>query len=165
MARKKRTSPAADKATQRASALASISPTLDLGNGLTLAAYNAAIAAINAPTTGKLAVYNATLSQLDGQLNDLQAAEKSLNTLSESMLAGTGVKFGKDSDEYEQAGGVRKSERKKAAKKAAAAKTPYARSFPSIRPVTRNDFHVMDVSVLFFVGRIKRAPRGNQVLF
>lgn len=121
MARKKRTSPAADKATQRASALASISPTLDLGNGLTLAAYNAAI---NAPTTGKLAVYNATLSQLDGQLNDLQAAEKSLNTLSESMLAGTGVKFGKDSDEYEQAGGVRKSERKKAAKKAAAAKTP-----------------------------------------
>jgi hypothetical protein len=102
----KRTSPAVDKAVTRAAALASISPTLDLGNGLTLAAYNAAIAAINAPTTGKLAVY------------------KSLNTMSDSMLAGTGVKFGKDSDQYEQAGGVRTSARKKPAKKATAAKAP-----------------------------------------
>lgn len=124
MARIKRKSPAADAATTRASALSSISPTLDLGNGLTLAAYNAAIDAIAHPTTGKLAVYNATLSTLDAQLNDLQAAEKSLNTLSESMLAGVGVKFGKDSNEYEKAGGVRKSERKKPVKKAKPAKTP-----------------------------------------
>ena len=124
MARMKRTSPAADKAVTRAAALASISPTLDLGNGLTLAAYNAAIAAINAPNTGKLAVYNATLSSLDAQLSDLEAAEKALNTMSDSMLAGTGVKFGKDSDQYEQAGGVRTSARKKPANKAPAAKTP-----------------------------------------
>jgi hypothetical protein len=111
MGRKKRTSPAADKAVTRAAALSSISPTLDLGNGLTLDAYNAAIAKINAPNTGQLAVYNAALSSVDGQLNDLQASEKSLNTLSESMLAGVGVKYGKDSNEYEQAGGTRKSER------------------------------------------------------
>jgi hypothetical protein len=101
----KRTSPAVDKAVTRAAALASISPTLDLGNG-------------------KLAVYNATLSSLDAQLSDLEAAEKSLNTMSDSMLAGTGVKFGKDSDQYEQAGGVRTSARKKPAKKATAAKAP-----------------------------------------
>jgi len=111
MARKKRTSPAAEKAVTRAAALSSISPTLDLGNGLTLTAYNAAIAKINAPNTGQLAVYNATLSSLDGQLNNLQAAETSLNTLSESMLAAVGVKYGKDSNEYEEAGGTRKSER------------------------------------------------------
>ena len=54
-------------------------------------------------------------------MNDLQAAEKSLNTISESMLAGVGVKYGKDY-QYEQAGSVRKSECKKPAKKAAAAK-------------------------------------------
>jgi hypothetical protein len=111
MARKKRTSPAAEKAATRAAALSSISPTLDLGNGLTLAAYNAAIAKINTPTTGQLAVYNASLSSLDAQLNNLQASETSLNTMSESMLAGVGVKYGKDSNEYEEAGGTRKSER------------------------------------------------------
>ncbi len=123
MARTKRTSPTADKATTRAAALTSISPTLDLGNGVTLAAYQAAIAAIAAPETGKLAVYNAALSTLDGLLNALEADEKALNTLSEKMLAAVGVKYGKDSDEYEQAGGTRSSERAKPTKKK---KTPPA---------------------------------------
>lgn len=119
MARSKRTSPAADKATTRAAGLASISPTLDLGNGKTLAAYQAAIADIAAPDTGKLAVYNAALSTLDGLLNELQAAEKELNTLSDTMLAAVGVKYGKDSSEYEMAGGTRTSERAAAKKKTA----------------------------------------------
>ena len=119
MARSKRTSPAADKATTRAASLASISPTLDLGNGATLASYQAAIADIAAPETGKLAVYNAALSTLDGKLNELEAAEKALNTLSEKMLSAVGVKYGKDSDEYEQAGGTRTSERAPAKKKTA----------------------------------------------
>jgi hypothetical protein len=117
MSRIKRTSPAVDKAVTRAAALSSISPTLDLGNGSTLAAYNAAIAVINAPITGKLAVYNATLSSLDTQLNDLELAEKNLNNLSQAMLIGVGAKYGMDSNQYESAGGVRKSERKKAVKK------------------------------------------------
>jgi hypothetical protein len=124
MARIKRTSAAADKATTRAAALSSISPALDLGNGLTLAAYNLAIADIAASNTGKLALYNAALSTVDGQLNDLQAAEKALNTLGETMLTGVGVKYGKDSNEYEKAGGVRTSERKKPVRTPAAAKTP-----------------------------------------
>ena len=117
MARIKRTSPAAEKATSRASALSSISPTLDLGNGLTLASYKAVIAGIVDPTTGKLALYNTALSALDGQLNELDSAERSLNALSETMLSAVAVKFGKDSSEYEKAGGVRKSERKKPTKK------------------------------------------------
>ena len=125
MARIKRKSPAAEKATLRADALASISNTLDLGSGLTLASYKAAIKAIADPDTGKLAAYNTALSTLDGQLKDLQASEKSLNNLSESMLAGVGVKFGKDSLEYEKAGGVRKSERKKPVRKK---KTPVAKT-------------------------------------
>jgi len=124
MARIKRTSPAAEKAVTRAAALSSISTTLDLGNGLTLAAYNAAIANINDPKTGKLTLYNAALSALDAQLTDLTAAEKTLNTMSEAMLAGTGVKYGFDSDQYEQAGGVRKSDRKRPVKKLKVPKTP-----------------------------------------
>ena len=54
---------------------------------------------------------------LDGLLNALEADEKMLNTLSEKMLAAVGVKYGKDSDEYEQAGGTRTSERAKPTKK------------------------------------------------
>jgi hypothetical protein len=53
------------------------------------------------------------LSSLDGDLNKLEAAEDALNDLSERMLAGVGVKFTRDSDEYEEAGGVRKSDRKR----------------------------------------------------
>ena len=40
------------------------------------------------------------------------------------MLTGVGVKYGKDSNEYEKAGGVRTSERKKPVRTPAAAKTP-----------------------------------------
>jgi hypothetical protein len=112
MGRLKRTSAVAEKAALRAAALASISPTLDLGNGLTLVAYNAAIQGIAAPTTGKLSIYNATLSLADAQLNDLLTAEKTLSTLSETMLLAVAVKYGKDSNEYEKAGGKRTSERK-----------------------------------------------------
>jgi len=124
MARIKRKSKAAEKAATRAAALSSISPTLDLGNGLTLAAYNAAIDAIAHPLTGKLALYNAALSTLDAQLADLRTSERALNTMGETMLAGVGVKYGFDSDQYEQGGGVRKSDRKRPVRKAKPVKTP-----------------------------------------
>lgn len=112
MGRLKRTSAVAEKAASRAAGMASISATLDLGNGLTLAAYNTAIEAISKPGTGKLAAYNAALAVTDQLLNELEAAEKSLGKLSETMLLAVAVKYGKDSSEYEKAGGVRTSERK-----------------------------------------------------
>lgn len=108
MARRKRSSPSVDAAEPRAAALESIDPALDLGNTLTLVAYKAAITTTNA----KLSTYNTRLSELDGMLNDLQASEKNLDELSARMLAGVGVKFGKNSDEYEKAGGTRTDERK-----------------------------------------------------
>jgi hypothetical protein len=122
MGRPKRTSPAAEKATLRAAGLAAISPTLDLGNGATLVAYNTAIEGITKAVTGKLAVYNATLALADQQLNDLLAAEKAINTLSDTMLTGVAFKYGKDSNEYEKAGGTRVSERKSPARKPKPAK-------------------------------------------
>ncbi len=115
MARKKRTSPTVDAAKIRAASLKSIDAALDLGNGLTLASYNAAIAA----TEGQLDTYNTNLSDLDEQLNGLEAGEKTLADLSERMLSGVGSKFGKDSSQYEQAGGTRKSEIKRGPKKGA----------------------------------------------
>lgn len=41
--------------------------------------------------------------------------------MSERMLAGVAARYGKDSSQYEQAGGVRKSERKRPTRKT---KTP-----------------------------------------
>ena len=65
--------------------------------------------------------YNTKLSEIDGLLNEVQAEEAVLDELSTRMLAAVGVKYGKDSDEYEQAGGTRTSDRKSPARKTAAA--------------------------------------------
>ena len=46
-----------------------------------------------------------------------RAAEKAIRDLSERMLAGVASKYGKDSSEYEMAGGTRKSERKRPTRK------------------------------------------------
>ena len=112
MARRKRTSPAVDRASTRSSALESVDANLDLGNNLTLAAYNTAIS----NTDDLLSEYNTKLSELDGLLNKLETAEAKLDELSGRMLAAVGVKYGKDSDEYEKAGGTRTSERKSSAR-------------------------------------------------
>ena len=125
MARPKRSSQSAQAAQIRANALAGISPTLDLGNGLTVPAFQAVINAISDPdpTKGSLAAYNAELSKLDGMLDSLEKQESTLDDLSGRMLAAVGAKYGKDSNEYEMAGGTRTSERaapKTAAEKAAA---------------------------------------------
>lgn len=108
MARQKRTSAAVTFAESRANALTSIDPALDLGNGLTLADYKTKAAALRT----KNDTYNSDLSDLDAALNAIQADEKALDDLSVRMLAGVGSKYGKDSSEYEQAGGTRTSERK-----------------------------------------------------
>ena len=113
MPRLKRTSKELEKAQQRANNLKSIDPLLDLGNGLTLTAYQAAVSSLQT----RLETYNNQLSALDAQANDLQAEEKSMAALSERMLEGVSVKYGKDSNAYEQAGGVRKSERKRPVRK------------------------------------------------
>jgi hypothetical protein len=117
MARKKRTSPAVGRATKRAAGLASIDPKLDLGNGLTLDAFNAAITA----HSGNVESYNTDLSNLDVALTNIKANEKALDQLSTRMLKGVASKFGEDSDEYEKAGGKRTSERARRQRKAVAA--------------------------------------------
>lgn len=50
----------------------------------------------------------------------MQAAEDRLKDLSERVLLGVATRYGKDSDEYEMAGGIRKSERKRPLRRAKA---------------------------------------------
>jgi|SRR3972149_850027 len=114
MAFKKRTSPVLDKAVTRATSISAITAPLDLGGGLTLAAYQTQIANVRT----KLDAYNALLSSVDSAGDQVDDLERSLADLSERMLAGVGTQFGKDSPEYEAAGGTRKSDHKPRKKKA-----------------------------------------------
>jgi hypothetical protein len=116
MPRPKRQSPAVAKAQKRCAALKSIDPALDLGGGLTCAAFDAAIQA----ALGRLEAYNTALSQVDAALNELQATEKGLAGLSERFLAAVKGRYGGDSTEYEKAGGTRRSERRRRKPKAPA---------------------------------------------
>jgi len=113
MARQKKGSKVIDAALRRAAGLASISENLDLGQGLTLENYRKAISEAQA----KLDAYNELLSKVDAALNEFIAAEKNLRDLSERMLSAVAAVYGKDSDEYEKAGGKRKSERKRPERK------------------------------------------------
>ena len=117
MGRARRLSPALEKSQVRLANIRNIDPALDLGNGLTFAAFNTTVNGLQTA----LADYNKALADADDKLNIVVAAEKQVSDLSERMLAGIAARFGKDSSQYEQAGGVRKSERKPRARKA---KTP-----------------------------------------
>ncbi|MEH2450114.1 hypothetical protein [Nostoc sp.] len=55
--------------------------------------------------------YNAAIAMIDSSRKKLDEMEKTLNQISDKMLVGVGFKYGKNSDEYELAGGVRDSER------------------------------------------------------
>ena len=112
MPRTRRRSATADKADARATALSSINPALELGESLTLAAYKAKITA----TRTALEAYNTLLSNADAALVALEQSESELADLSERMLKGVASEFGRDSVEYEKAGGVRKSKIKRGTK-------------------------------------------------
>jgi uncharacterized protein YukE len=109
MGRVKKSTSHYDDAVQRSAGMKSISPTLDLGNGLTVVAYETAINDFRQ----KLDEYNTSLSEADSRLNTVKDTEKKLRDLSERMINGVASKYGKDSDEYEMAGGIRKSDRKR----------------------------------------------------
>ncbi|OKH48406.1 hypothetical protein NIES30_10300 [Phormidium tenue NIES-30] len=115
MSRRKRLSPTLEKAELRAASMDSIEQKLDLGNGHTLELYWEAINALRA----KQQQYNALLSSVDNLYNELLADERALGEMSEHMLSGVKVKFGRDSYEYEMAGGVRRFDRKRPQRKLA----------------------------------------------
>ena len=109
MARAKRSSRPLKRAERREASVKSIDENFDLGKGLNAKAYADAIGDLRQ----RLADYNTALSTIDRLYSQLQEAERTVNDLSEQILLAVAVKYGKDSHEYEMAGGVRKSERKR----------------------------------------------------
>lgn len=118
MARKKRKSDAVSTSETRAQALGNIDPKLDLGKGLTLKDYSDKVG----ETRDALNEYNALLADSDVALVKLNKLERELRDLSERMLEGVSSRFGKNSDEYQKAGGTRKDQIVRNSAKAKAAK-------------------------------------------
>lgn len=109
MARTKRISKVLESAKVRLAAVKSIDPNLDLGNGVTASDFESRISAADDSLDG----YNTALSLIDERKIAFDRLEKSVNEYHERILLGVASKFGKDSVEYEKAGGTRKSERRR----------------------------------------------------
>jgi len=112
MARLRRTSNVIARANVRSNNLKSISPTLDLGGGLTVAAFDALIAQAEAA----LDDYNQTIASLDEKSNTLDSLLNQTRDMTGRMLAGVGARYGRNSIEYEKAGGVKADEIKRTKK-------------------------------------------------
>lgn len=115
MPRRKRSSDTLERAERRMAGLRSIQHSLDLGNGLTLEAYFQVIET----TRRKLAAYNTALSAIDQTYAEMLESEKSLSELTERMLLGVASKYGRNSNEYEMAGGSRRVRRRRSREKTA----------------------------------------------
>jgi len=109
MPRTRRSSNVIAKAIVRSNNLKAISPPLDLGGGLTVEAFDQLIARTETAQDD----YNQTIALLDEKGNLLDTLLKQVNELSARMLAGVGAKHGKNSNEYEVAGGTRPVEIKR----------------------------------------------------
>lgn len=107
--KKKKRSIVIDKARSRQASLLSVGAKLDFGNGLTTATFDKLLD----DTQKALTAYNTLLSETDQAYNSFQSFEKSLADTSDRMLTGIATQYGKNSDEYEMAGGTRKSERRR----------------------------------------------------
>ncbi|MBK8627416.1 MAG: hypothetical protein IPN86_18165 [Saprospiraceae bacterium] len=115
--RRKIFSAVVENAQKRAAGLRSISTDLDLGNGLTLKAYETEIEALSKHVND----YNETLAGLDAQILMIRDVERKVRDWTERMLEGVSARFTKNSDEYSRAGGIRKVDRKR----------PFRRQAPS----------------------------------
>ncbi|MBW4660214.1 MAG: hypothetical protein KME15_16180 [Drouetiella hepatica Uher 2000/2452] len=110
MSRKKKyNSVTLEKAQTRLAALKSINTALDLGNGLTVKAYSQMIE----DARQKLENYNTALSVVDQSYTAAIDAEKMIGEWTERMLIAVAYQYGKNSDEYQMAGGTRRSDRKR----------------------------------------------------
>ncbi len=115
MAYLKKSSKDFENAIKRMASLKSIDPALDLGNGLSVETYQQSIDQVSSV----MEAYNTQLSLADSLSSSLKEKEKLLRSFTERMLTGVAAKFGKDSEQYQKAGGTKKSDRKKSKRKTA----------------------------------------------
>ena len=107
MTRKKRTSRILEKAEFRVAGLKAIDPNISFNDNYNLQNLTQIIQQFH----NMLNEYNAAMAVIESSRSKLDEMEKTLSNISDKMLVGVGFKYGKDSHEYELAGGVKQSER------------------------------------------------------
>ncbi len=107
MPRQRRTSRMLVKAQLRSAGLKAINPNMDFGDNCNLNNMTQLMEQLRT----KIEAYNTALAVIDATRTEIEELEKSLGQISERLLLGVALKYGKDSTEYEMAGGVRKSDR------------------------------------------------------
>ncbi|MBW4445929.1 MAG: hypothetical protein KME38_03350 [Spirirestis rafaelensis WJT71-NPBG6] len=105
--KKRRTSRVLENAELRSAGLKAIDANLDLGDACNLKNLTQLMEELRA----KIDAHNTALTAIDSSKTEIELLEQTLGNLSEKMLIGVAFKYGKDSRQYEMAGGVRKSER------------------------------------------------------
>lgn len=101
------------KAAIRLAQIKKIDPNLDMGNGLTVASYESELSTMQT----KLDAYNTQLAGADVLLTEVEQQDKKIRDFSDRMLAGVGAIYGKNSTEYQLAGGTRKDQKKRPKRK------------------------------------------------
>jgi flagellar capping protein FliD len=127
MARLKRSSTGLEQAIRRLAGMRSISETLEFGDGLGLAEYDARIQALQT----QLSSYNTMLSGLDEMTGQIALMEQELRSYSEKMLMSVAARYGKDSLQYVQAGG----KQRKASKRSPVNATPTTKLAATVETV------------------------------
>jgi folylpolyglutamate synthase/dihydropteroate synthase len=107
MSRKKSTSRNLQKAEFRVAGLKAIDPNIAFDENYNLQNLTQLIEQFH----NMLDDYNAAIAVIDSSRTKLDEMEKTIRNISDKMLVGVGFKYGKDSNEYELAGGVKNSER------------------------------------------------------
>lgn len=107
MPRQKRTSRILEKAELRTAGMKSIVPSIKFDEECNLDKLIESIEQLRK----KIDIYNTALSVVDSSKTEIKDMEKKLSQLSEKMLMVVAIKYGKDSPEYEMAGGIRSSDR------------------------------------------------------
>ena len=107
--RRSRSSKSLQISRRRLEKLSGINPAPNLAAGITISDFAVKIDEVAATE----ASYNTSLSESDTILTVLKVKERELRDIRERMLTAIAFLYGKDTEQYVAAGGIRKSERKR----------------------------------------------------
>ncbi len=107
MPRQKRSSPVLEKTEQKLIGFKSINSSLDFGDFVSVNH----LTELTGELRNEIDQYNMMLTALDTAKGKIETLERSIRETSERLVNGVASRYGKNSREYEMAGGVRKSER------------------------------------------------------
>ncbi len=107
MPRLKKTSTVLEKTEQRLIGFRAINPDLKFNDEISLPR----LSQLTGQLRNQVNHYNMLLTELDTAKSDMESLEQSVREVSERLVNGVASMYGKDSREYEMAGGVRTSDR------------------------------------------------------